>query len=147
MKALSIKSVVSNLTLAFFVCFSAFAFASEMATPESIDGTTRVTAEDIFDLVDEHDSLVIIDARKPADREPGYIEGSVALPDFETTPETLAANIPSKATPVVFYCNGPKCGRSVKASQMAVGQGYSSVYWFRGGWQEWSEKGLPVATD
>jgi len=141
------KFALSTFITALFVLLSTQAFASEVDAPESIDGTTRVSAEDIFDLVDEHDDLVIIDSRKPADREPGYIEGSLPLPDFDTTPETLASNIATKTTPVVFYCNGPKCGRSVKTSKLAVAEGYTKVFWFRGGWQEWSDKGLPAVKD
>lgn len=128
-----------------FISFSAQ--ASKEQAPESIDGTTRISAEDIFELFDKFEDLVIIDSRKPADREAGYIEGSIALPDFDTTAESLAKNIESKATPVIFYCNGEKCGRSVKASKIAVAEGYKNVYWFRGGWEEWEKKGYPVAKD
>ena len=119
--------------------------SAEKAAPESIAGTTRVTAEAIFDLYDQHDDLIIIDSRKASDRAGGYIEGSIALPDTLTTPVSLAENIPSKSNEVVFYCNGPKCGRSVKAAKIAVAEGYTNVYWFRGGWGEWETKGYPVA--
>ena len=115
------------------------------SVPENIEGTTRVSAEDVIELVSSHSDLVIIDARKPSDRVKGYIEGSVGLPDTETTEASLASHIPSKDSAVVFYCNGEKCGRSVKSSKMAVALGYRNVYWFRGGWAEWMEKGYPVA--
>ncbi len=113
-------------------------------TPEFVEGTTRVTAEEIIDLVDAKPDLVIIDARKRSDYQKGYIEGAVNLPNTETTPESLAGVIPSKSTPVLFYCNGVKCGRSVESAQKAVSAGYTQVYWFRGGIQEWEAKGLPV---
>ncbi len=134
--------VVSSVVLLFFV--SAVSWASEM-TPESITGTTKVTAEDVVDLVGKHDDLVIIDARTRKDHAAGWIEGAISLPDTETNPQSLAANIPSKSTPVLFYCNGVKCGRSVAACKMAVAEGYTNVYWFRGGWGEWTAKGMPVA--
>ena len=138
-------SKIACLTLILFV--SSTTFAEEKETQNMIPGTTKVTAEDIFELVDEHDDLVIIDARKTEDREKGYIEGSIGLPDTVTTPSALAEYIPAKQTPVLFYCNGPKCGRSVKSSLMAIAEGYKNIYWFRGGWEEWSGKGLPVAKD
>ncbi|MBX2809329.1 MAG: rhodanese-like domain-containing protein [Cellvibrionaceae bacterium] len=142
------KFALSTFIASLFTLLLSFqAYAEGKESPQAIEGTTRVSAEDIFDLFDEYDDLVIIDSRKPADREPGYIEGSLSLPDFDTTPATLAANIATKSTPVVFYCNGPKCGRSVKASKMAVAEGYENVFWFRGGWQEWSDKGLPAVKD
>lgn len=120
-------------------------FAEAESVPDTIAGTTKVTAEKLIDLLDEHDDLVIIDSRKPTDRAKGFIEDSIALPDFDTTPDSLATHLDSKSTPVIFYCNGKKCGRSVKASKIAVEAGYTAVYWFRGGWGEWVEKGYPVA--
>ena len=130
-----------------FVLFSVvgFAYAEGKDAPEAIEGTTRISAEDLIDLVDELDDLVLIDSRIPKDRTGGHIEGSVSLPDTETTIEALAKAIATKDTPVIFYCNGVKCGRSVKASKMAAAEGYSKVYWFRGGWEEWTNKGFPIS--
>ncbi|TCK17924.1 rhodanese-related sulfurtransferase [Thiogranum longum] len=115
------------------------------SVPESIDGTTRVIAEDVIELVSSNPDVVIIDARKSSDREKGFIEGSIGLPDTETTEASLASHIPSRDSAILFYCNGEKCGRSVKSAKMAVALGYKNVYWFRGGWAEWMEKGYPVA--
>lgn len=114
-------------------------------TPNTIRGTIKITAEDIFTLVEKFPNLVIVDARKTSDRAKGFIEGSIGLPDTKTTKRSLARIIPSKNTPVMFYCNGVKCGRSVKSSKLAVKLGYKKIYWFRGGWEEWANKGLPVA--
>lgn len=40
--------------------------------------------------------------------------------------------------------DGVKCGRSAKAIKIAVKCGYSNLFWFRGGYAEWLEKGYPV---
>ncbi len=119
--------------------------ASAMDVPDSIEGTTLITAEKLIELADEFDNLVIVDARIDKDRTGGFIEGAISLPDIITTPEALAKIIPTKTTPVIFYCNGVKCGRSVKSSKMAVENGYTQVYWFKGGWEEWVNKGMPVS--
>jgi rhodanese-related sulfurtransferase len=137
-----LKYVFSTLIL---FAFASLSLAEKMDAPESIEGTTRISAEDLIDLIDEFDDLVLIDSRIPKDRTGGTIEGSISLPDTETTAAKLAEAIATKATPVIFYCNGVKCGRSVKASKMAVAEGYSKVYWFRGGWEEWTNKGLPIS--
>jgi len=123
---------------------SSFAFAGEREVPQFIEGTVRISAEEMISLVEKHDNLVIVDARKKSDVSKGFIEGSVSLPNTETTGNTLAGQIPSKTTPIVFYCNGIKCGRSVKSAKIALAEGYKNVFWFRGGMQEWEEKGLPV---
>ena len=47
-----------------------------------------------------------------------------------------------KAAPLVFFCNGPECWKSYKASVTAKKAGYTKIYWMRGGFPEWSSKGL-----
>jgi rhodanese-related sulfurtransferase len=142
--------VIKSVKMAFAGVLMAFmangAIAGEAPPPESIDGTTRVSAVQVVELVEKlGDKLIIVDSRKKEDRQAaGWIPGSIGLPDYETTPETLAKIVPSKDTDVLFYCNGTKCGRSVKTATMAVQEGYKKVHWFRGGWEEWAKEGLPV---
>ena len=123
--------------------FSAAVHAGNTVAPESIPGTTKVDAEGVLALVEKAPALVIVDARIRQDRLQGYIEGSVSLPDIETTCESLAKVAPLKSTPILFYCNGPKCGRSVHSSRKALECGYTGVYWFRGGFEEWKKKNYP----
>jgi len=120
------------------------ALAEKPDVAETIDGTTKVSAEEVIEMLSSKPDMVIIDARKNSDREKGYIEGSIGLPDTDTTEQSLASHLPGKATPVIFYCNGVKCGRSVKSAKNAVDWGYTNIYWFRGGWEEWMDKGYPV---
>lgn len=136
------KKVGVALMASLFV--AGFAVAGEKEVPQFIEGTVRVSAEEMIELVEKHDNLVIVDSRKKSDVAKGFIEGSISLPNTDTNADSLAKAVPSKSTPVVFYCNGIKCGRSGKAAQIALAEGYTSVYWFRGGMQEWEAKGLPV---
>jgi len=132
------------------ILFSAILFLGASAayakedTPETLDGTTKVNAEKLIELIQNKPDLVVVDSRKPSDRAKGFIEGSVGLPNTETTAASLAKHLKAKTTPVAFYCNGIKCGRSAAAAKIAIAQGYSNIYWFRGGWDEWVQKGLPV---
>lgn len=144
------KKPMFHLTSALIGVFALFAsytaIAVEAPPPEAVAGTTKVTATEVVNLVEKlGDKLIIIDSRKKEDRAAtGWIPGSIGLPDYDTTPMALTKAIPTKETAVVFYCNGVKCGRSVKTATMAVEQGYKKVYWFRDGWDGWSKEGLPV---
>lgn len=116
-------------------------------SPGTNPGATKVSAEGVFNLFEKIPDLVIIDSRlasgPSSGRANGYIEGSVSLPDIDTTCASLAKLLPRKNTPALYYCNGPKCGRSAKAIQIARKCGYSNMYWFRGGFEEWLKKGYP----
>jgi len=119
------------------------AFAEKIVTPDNILGTIKVNAEDIINLLENTPNLIIIDSRMLNDRHHGYIEGSIGLPDIETNCDSLSKHIPNKSMPVIFYCNGIKCGRSVKATKIALACGYNKLYWYRGGFQDWKDNGYP----
>jgi len=113
------------------------------ASPQSINGAIKVNAEEFIALVEKIPEITIIDSRIPGDRKQGFVEGSLSLPDVDTTCASLSKVIPRKDAASLFYCNGVKCGRSAKAIKIALSCGYSNIYWFRGGFEEWLEKGYP----
>ena len=117
--------------------------AGKIAVPEAIEGVTRLDAEGVIELAERLPELVIIDARQSMDRRQGYIQGSVSLPDVEMNCDSLKNVLAAPDTPALFYCNGVQCGRSVVALHIAKGCGYTRLYWFRGGFEEWKQKGYP----
>lgn len=119
--------------------------AEKPTAPEHIEGATNLSAEQVIDLILNQPELVIIDARKQEEYSKGHIENAISQLDTAMSEEALAQHILSKATPVLFYCNGERCMRSTNAANKALSWGYSKVYWFRGGWVEWREKQLPVS--
>lgn len=108
---------------------------------------TTIDAEGLIELSSRQQQITIIDSRIAEDRQLGHISGSISLPDIETNCRSLAAVAEDKAQPLAFYCNGVMCGRSLKAVKVANTCGYSSLYWFRGGYTEWTRKNYPVETD
>lgn len=128
------------------LCLAGSATASppgKMAVPDAIPGVTTVSAESLIELVERLPGLVLVDSRVPMDRRQGYIQGSISLPDTQTACATLGDFIATPNTPALFYCNGIKCGRSVIAVKIAKGCGYKRLYWLRGGFEEWKQKGYP----
>lgn len=117
---------------------------AEEEVPQFVSGTTRVSAEELISLVEKDSKLIIVDSRKASDFDKGFIEGAISLPNTDTNAASLAKIIPTKTTSILFYCNGVKCGRSGKAAEIAKAEGYTKLYWFRGGMEEWEAKGLPV---
>jgi rhodanese-related sulfurtransferase len=118
--------------------------AETYVSPESIDGATVINAEQLIELAGSRDDLVIVDSRIREDHEEGYIESSRHLVDRDTNCRSLSGLLPAKVTPVVFYCNGISCDRSDRAVVTALDCGYTSIYWFRGGIEEWREKNFPL---
>ncbi len=140
------RKLFSLITIGFSVFFIAqgAVAGTHEPTPTSLDGASVISAEQVIELIGSNSNLVVIDARKDSDHQKGWIEGSHALPNTDTNPDSLAKIAPDKGAPVLFYCNGVNCHRSYESAKIALAAGYSKVYWFRGGMEEWETKGLPV---
>jgi len=118
--------------------------AAQQDAPLEIPGTKTVNARQIFELVTKTPNIVIIDNRKEEDYASGHIEGAVRLIDTDVNAESLSQRIRTKDTPVLFYCNGVKCGRAAKAAEKAVQAGYTKVYYYALGMDEWNAQRLPL---
>ena len=138
------KQLIACGLFTLFCLASATADSETYTSPETIDGTHKIEAEGLIQLVIQNENQIIIDSRISSDRKLGYIAGSVSLPDTDTNCGSLARLIPQKSDPVIFYCNGPSCRRSDNAVVIAVDCGYTNVYWFRGGIEAWKANNYPI---
>ncbi len=135
----------SAATLIFATAFAAGVQAAD--APMEIAGTQTVDAEGVITLIESTPNLVILDNRSEADYGAGHIEGAVRLIDTDiNSPEDISAHVSGKEVPVLFYCNGLRCGRAAKAATKAVDYGYDKVFYYALGMEEWREKGLPLVT-
>ena len=121
--------------------------ASETMVPESIPGVETLSAESLILLGQSVEDLKLIDSRLQEDRSIGYIEDAISLPDIETSCKTLKKIISYPSQPTVIYSNGVQCGRSVMAINKASECGYTRLYWFKGGFEEWQKRDYPYMLD
>lgn len=103
-----------------------------------------VDAEQLHGMMEGNKQLIVIDSRSDADFATGHIPTAVSLRASEATPERLAKLIPTKDTPVVFYCGNIMCPASGKTAHKAAEAGYTNIYKYAAGMEDWQSKGLPV---
>lgn len=137
-----ISSVIGILSL---ILANGVALAEKPYAPDELPGVTRVDASETVELIIDEVDLIIIDSRKQSEYLKGHIQGAVSLLNTEMTLEKLQEHAPDKSMPILFYCNGERCLRSSRAATKARDWGYESIYWFRGGWNEWVKNGLPIS--
>jgi rhodanese-related sulfurtransferase len=112
--------------------------------PPLLEGAIKVTAEELLDLKAEFDDLIIIDTRPSNTASSLSIEGAITPSEQTLSAHTLASLTKDKFTPLVIFGADEHSVHSYKAARQAVTLGYSYVFWFRGGFQEWLDKGMPV---
>lgn len=97
----------------------------------------------------DRSSLVVVDARLPAEYEAGHIAGAVNIP-YEQLPryyERISEMVPYGAV-VICYCQSVTCDDSENLARELKFMGYRDVLLYKGGWDEWSAAGYPsAATD
>jgi len=121
-------------------------------TPSQLPGATIVTASEAVAL--QQKGVPIVDVRSAKEYQEKHIRGAISIPYAEkslkdvafdpATDEWAGPQQLDKSKAAIFHCNGPECWKSYKAARVAMTKGFKSVYWFRGGYPEWDERGLPV---
>ena len=134
------KSVFLSMILALGALVAAPAAAA--VSPVTVPGATTVTVEEAAALFDA--GVVFVDVRKPSDYEAGRIPGAVHLDSTSAFTEAALEAVVGKEEKVVIYCNGESCLRSSEASALAVGWGFTQVFYLRDGYPAWDAAGLPV---
>jgi rhodanese-related sulfurtransferase len=88
---------------------------------------------------------VLLDARPAAAYEQGHIPGAVSLPlgNFAESYAALESRL-RQAGLLVVYCSDPTCGDSPELARLLWNQGLKSILLYRGGMEDWSEKGHDV---
>lgn len=147
MRVFQLFSVAVLLQLVFSSALLAAPPKVKVKIPDNIKGATTIDSEGLIALSQSEEALVVVDSRITEDRAMGHIEDSLSLADINTSCKTLNALVANLRNPIAFYCNGPECGRSVKATRIAVQCGYLSVYWFKGGFAEWKKADYPYVID
>jgi rhodanese-related sulfurtransferase len=149
MRSISIPKLAVALLAGILI--SGVALAAD--TPPTLAGTKLASADDVVKA--QAAGAAVIDTRVASEYGEGHIKGAVSVPYREKSEKAVTfdagqdefnlAKLPAdKAAAVVFYCNGPECWKSFKASTVAMKGGYTNIHWYRDGFPNWKSKGLPI---
>ena len=116
--------------------------AGDKVSPTTVTGAKSVNAAEAKALFDK--GTIFVDTRKDKDWNAGRVPDALHLDVKKAFNEASLGKEVKKTDAVVMYCNGESCLRSSKATAMAVGWGYSNVYYFRDGFPAWKAAGYPV---
>jgi rhodanese-related sulfurtransferase len=148
------KRVAAALLLSLSMIGATQAADAPPPTPTSVAGGKVIGLDEAKALAGSK-GAVFIDTRSTLNFGRGHIPGAVTASYREESDKTPAfdgskdkfefGKLPQdKAAKIVFYSDGPTGWKSYKAAVLAIKQGYTGVHYFRGGFDEWSSKGLTV---
>jgi len=94
---------------------------------------------------DKEIPAVLLDVRKVAEAEAGFIQGAVTMPLASLARGMKALPPADKKAPVIVY-DGGKGGDAEQAAAKIIAAGQSNVKVLSGGFEGWKAAGYPVAT-
>ncbi|MCU7834337.1 MAG: rhodanese-like domain-containing protein [gamma proteobacterium symbiont of Taylorina sp.] len=138
------KKIIKYLPVFFIMllCTIQIASASSKISPMTVDGATSITTDEAKKLFD--DGVLFIDVRSTKAWNIGRISDAVLLDIKSNYTEASLTAEAKKTDPIVIYCNGEDCLRSAKGSKMAVGWGFTKIYYYRNGFPAWKKAGYPI---
>lgn len=89
---------------------------------------------------------IFIDTRSADDYREGHIPRAVSIP-LETldASEALLFDL-SRGETLISYCDGEECSQSIDMAVLLSEMGFTDVYFFFGGWEQWLTAGYPIQT-
>ena len=143
-----------QITKFFLLTFALLSFAVSFNAPSSEAGNetgyaghpyTVIDAEKLKEMKANEKNLVIIDSRGGKYFDGELIKGASQLSAGDTDEENLKKlGAKEKDTKIVFYCTNVNCPASAKAAAKASSLGYTNLYKYPGGIEDWKDKGLPI---
>lgn len=120
-------------------CYIMMAYASTVVAGEA----PYITTAELKQKMDAGESLTLVNALSPIEHKELCIKGSVNIPASKVKAghPLLPAD---KSSLLIFYCKGPKCGKSRAAATKAQKLGYTNVMVYNEGLPAWAKKGYPL---
>lgn len=101
-----------------------------------------ITRDELKGMMDGGESFVLVNVLDPADFENEHICGSINIPASTIARDAL--EMLNKDDTIIVYCSGPKCVASSIAAEKLDTLGFSDVWRYEGGLQEWKDSGYCV---
>ena len=108
------------------------------------EGVKEITYDQFMELRSSGEEYVLLDVLGPATYREGHIPGAENFPVRDINKENADQKL-NKDSNIVVYCGSFKCMASVKAAKELTKLGYR-VLDYKGGLQEWIDKGNELAT-
>ena len=101
-----------------------------------------ISVDEAYNAYISGKDYIFLDVRSLDEYKSGHVDGAIHIPVSELIDRL--DEIP-KNKPVIAYCDGSTCGRSERAAEILLDNGFEEVYNMTGnGINEWKEKGYPT---
>lgn len=104
----------------------------------------EIQAEQLKAWYDQKKPMTVLDARSKAYFDGRLLPNAIWLPS-DSSEATVKETLPKKDALIVVYCLGVKCPASGWLYEKLIAMGYTNVFEYHKGLEDWSKKGYPIA--
>ncbi|MFO8064618.1 MAG: rhodanese-like domain-containing protein [Spirochaetia bacterium] len=105
----------------------------------------HIDRETLKSRLDAGEPLHVVEVLQPKEFAKGHIAGAVNIPFTKMTSEARDRFSPEDE--IVVYCHDPQCQASNRAAEKLEKLGYTNVYEYAGGKEDWKAAGYPMEYD
>lgn len=96
-------------------------------------------------MLQSEQKVHLVEVLNESEFEEAHLPGAINVPLGDDFDRAVQVAVPNKSDPVIVYCKNTECQASPKAARRMDELGYSRVYDYAAGKQDWRKAGLPMA--
>ncbi len=104
-----------------------------------------ITRGELLARLERGERPILVEALPPMYFEQAHLPGAINLP-HDRVEELAPALLPDRSALIITYCSNRACPNSGIAARHLGRLGYTNVFAYEAGKQDWIEAGLPVET-
>jgi len=103
----------------------------------------NISRDEVRKALENGGGVTLVEALSERNWKEGHLPGAVQL-DYPEVRERAGDVLPDRDAKIVVYCANEACQNSVKAAEELEVLGYTNVYEYAGGKQDWVDAGLEL---
>jgi rhodanese-related sulfurtransferase len=104
----------------------------------------EISVEELLRKLDESAAIVLIDALAPMVYAHSHLPGAINLPASSLDRFMIERRLPDRDAEIIVYCSSSDCDDSIVTARELAALGYTNVFHYAGGKDEWRARGLPL---
>lgn len=100
-----------------------------------------ISIDQLRDMYQKNEKFILVDARGREDYDRSHLPGAQSIPVEDIGDH--ASRLDKRET-IITYCGSFQCQASTMAAKEFMKHGFKNVLDYKGGIQEWTEKGYPT---
>lgn len=117
-----------------------------MAENNSGNNFETISREELLEKINRKERFFLVEVLPAEAYHHAHLPGAINIPASDIA-ELADSHLPDKNSEIIVYCANLECNASDAAARQLVEMGYTNVFDYEAGKQDWIDAGLEVESD